>query len=84
MPLEDLGFSVKFLSRVEVETRIGPKVRDRPRYEDSVALALQDEIAGRGQAAGTRCLAFSTLHVQIERSRDMMKLQTTQPDERNR
>jgi hypothetical protein len=42
---------MKFLSRVEIESGIGPEVRDRARQEDSVPLALQKEIAGRGHAA---------------------------------
>ena len=59
MPLKDLGFRVKLLSRVEIESRVGPKVRDRARYKHLVALALQKEITGRGHAANDRALFSS-------------------------
>ena len=54
MPLEDLGLRMELLPRVEVEAGVSPEVCNRPRHEDSVALALHKEITSRGQAASTR------------------------------
>ncbi len=84
MPLENLGLLMKRVILIEIIAVVGPDVRDRPGHEDSSPLPLQEKFAGRGQTAGARRLAFPILHVQIERTGDMMKLQTTSQDRRNR
>lgn len=69
MPLEDLRFPVKFLSWVEIETRVGPEVHDRARHEHLMALAPQQEITTRGHAAGARRLTFFTMDLDFVRPR---------------
>lgn len=43
VPLEDLRFPVKFLSRIKIVARVRPEVRDRPGHEHLIALAPQQE-----------------------------------------
>jgi len=41
VPLQDSGFRMELLSRVEVEAGVSPEVRNRARYEHLISLPPQ-------------------------------------------